>query len=402
MGGGKSVWLCNSAIRACLRWPGSRWYLGRREAKTFKRTTYLTLDRYTQEIAPVFASHNLTDGVYKLRAVDGRESQLWYGGLGTQDDREKIKSMELTGFGIDEASEIEEDFFLMLATRLRLQVPGAHYQGLMASNPEPGWLRSRFIDSALPDHAFIPALPRDNPHLPCDYETGLRELFHGTPAWTKAYLEGDWDAFAGVKNVLPYALVLAAAERVLEVVGDEVIACDVARFGDDETVIGHRTGPVCDHMECHAKEDTVQTAGRIVSAYRARPAVKAINIDAGGVGGGVVDMVRAELKGTPVSVNEIHFGVPARDSEHYANWASEALHGVLGARFRDGSIQIPVDQKLKAQLTARLFDFTKKGQIQIESKDDMKKRGLPSPDRADMLMCLYYVAPQITVFVRGR
>jgi hypothetical protein len=394
MGGGKSVWLCNSALRACLRWPGSRWYLGRREAKTFRRTTYLTLDKYAGEIAPVFASHNLTEGLYRFN----NGSSIWYGGVGSAEDREKIKSMELSGFGIDEASEAEEDSFLMLATRLRLKVPSSHdsvpcrYQGLLASNPEPGWLRSRFIDAVLPEHSFTPALPRDNPHLPEDYESGLRELFEGTPAWTKAYLEGDWDAFSGVKNVIAYKDVVAAELAELEAKGDEAIGCDVARFGDDETCIGHRTGPVCDHLEAHCKEDTTETAGRVVACYRNFPRTKQINIDDDGVGGGVVDMVKRALEDRDVSVNGVHFGAAARDKEHYADWASEQLSGALGSRFRDPnreSIQIPADKKLRAQLTARLYEMTDRGQIKIESKKKMKARGLKSPDRADMLMCLF-------------
>jgi hypothetical protein len=46
----------------------------------------------------------------------------------------------------------------------------------------------------------------------------------------------------------------------------------------------------------------------------------------------------------------------------------------------------PADDDLAAQLGAIKYKFTSRGQIQIESKDDMKKRGLPSPDRADALM----------------
>lgn len=392
MGGGKSVWLCNSAIRASLKWPGSRWYLGRREAKTFKRTTFQTLEAYMAELSPVVESHHLTDCVYRF----ANGSQLWYGGLGTQDDREKIKSMELTGFGIDEASEVEESFFLMLSTRLRLQVPGVRYQGLLASNPEPGWLRSRFIDDSRPAHAFIPALPRDNPHLPADYEAGLRELLRGNESWIKAYLEGDWDAFGGTAFVIAYADVRDAAARTLEAKGDECIGVDVARFGDDETTICHRRGPVVLSLQAFNGLDTVQVAGKVKALKMAHPAAS-VNVDAG-YNPGVIDVLRVN----GVEVNEVHFGGHANDPEHYADWASEALAGTLAQRFREGAIQIPADDTLKAQLTARQYKMTPRGQTKIESKDDMKKRGLKSPDRADSLMLAFAVAPTITATVRGR
>jgi hypothetical protein len=402
MGGGKSVWLCNSAVRACLRWPGSRWYLARKEHRSFMRTTALVLDQFLP--AALVETHHETKACYTLRGG----SQIWYGGLGTQDDREKIKSMELSGFGIDEASEVEEAFFLMLSTRLRLKVPpsprdglACRYQGLLASNPEPGWLRTRFIDSALPDHRFVPALPRDNPHLPWDYERNLRTLFAGTPAWEKAYLDGDWDAFGGTNFVLRYADVRDAMQRTdLRPDGEEAIGCDVARFGDDETAIGHRTGPVLDDACYHGKEDTMTTAGRVVGMYRRHPKTTAINIDDDGVGGGVVDRVREVLKDDrTVTVNGVHFGGRPRDREHFADWASEVMSGALGDRFRTGLIQLPADEKMKAQLTARLYAFRSSGQVKIESKDEMKKRGLASPDRADMLMCCF--APGVAPWEEG-
>lgn len=384
MGGGKSVWLCASAIRACLKWPGSRWYLCRHEGKTFRRTTLLTLERLLGPLAPLVRDHHHTDGIIVLRASRGGDSAIWYGGVGGQDDIEKIKSMELTGFGMDEASECQEDGFLMLSTRLRLKVDGVRYQGLLASNPEPGWVRHRFVDQRLADHDFIPALPRDNPNLPPGYEEQLRQLFEGNESWAKAYLEGDWDAFAGTNYVLAYGEVNAAVGRELDPVGDEVIGCDVARFGDDETVLVYRRGPVVMEVEVHTHQNTMQTAGHIVAMRRRHPAAT-VNVDAGGLGAGVVDALTEQ----GIGHTEVHFGGRALDPEHFADWASEAMAGALSARFRSGDISLPNDQRLVAQLTARQYAMTSRGQVKIESKDEMKKRGLSSPDRADALMLAF-------------
>jgi phage terminase large subunit len=382
MGGGKSWWICGSIIRACMKWPGSRWYLSRKEAVALKRTTLLTW----RDMLPtgIVERHNKSDGLYQF--ING--SEVWYGGLGTKEDKDKIKSMELTGFAIDEASEVEEDFFLMLSSRLgRLdsKVPGVRNNGLLASNPEPGWVRHRFVDQVLPDHVFVPALPSDNPNLSPDYETNLRELFRGCPAWASAYLDGDWDAFAGTNFVLAYANVKTAAERTISVPsGRECIGVDVARYGDDETVLIFRHGPDAKEMETYSHQSTTETAGRVTAMKRRHPRA-GVNIDVGAMGAGVVDICREN----GVYVNEVNFGGKAQDPEHYADWASEALAGTLQDRFNDGDISIPDDTRLRAQLTSRRYEMTKKGQVKIESKDKMKSRGLPSPDRADTLMLAF-------------
>ena len=403
MGGAKSAWIVCSVIRGAMKWPGSRWYLCRKEFASFRRTTLLELQKWLPK--DIVAQHNKSEMVYTL--LGG--SQIFYGGLGTKDDIDRVRSMELTGFAVDEAHEIDEDGFFMLGTRLRLKTPGdPKYQGLIASNPEPGWIRGRFVDAQLPKHDFIQALPRDNPHLPPDYEAELRELLVGNEAWIRAYLEGDWDAFAGFNYVLAYADVKAAIDRQVEkpenVTWDCVIGVDVARYGDDETCIIPRVGPEAQRIEIYKKADTMETAGHALMAwreYREKGLEPHINVDVGGVGGGVVDRLREEMRALGIEkqlVHEINFGGSARDKEHYADWASEALAGSLAQRFREGEISIPNDKKLIAQLTARQYGITPKGQIKIESKDVMKKRGLKSPDRADALM-LAFAPPAPEVWI---
>jgi len=118
--------------------------------------------------------------------------------MGDLEQTDKLKSMNLGWYGIDEASEADEDRFNMLNTRLRLALPGIRRYGLLASNPEPGWLKDRFVDPQLlgqrkEDHIFIQALPTDNPHLPLDYIESLRRDL--PPLWRLKYLDGSWEVF---------------------------------------------------------------------------------------------------------------------------------------------------------------------------------------------------------------
>ena len=114
-------------------------------------------------------------------------------------------------------------------------MPNIKYFGLLASNPEPGWLKRRFIDQKLPNHIFVPALPRDNPKLPTGYVQRLKDLF--PEDWQARFLEGDWTAFEGTNNVFPFQAIQAACERELVPGTPKALGVDVARFGDDESVI---------------------------------------------------------------------------------------------------------------------------------------------------------------------
>ena len=112
-------------------------------------------------------------------------------------------------------------------------------------------------------------------------------------------------------------------------------------------------------------------------------------IDGVGVGGGVVDLLREQ----GVLTDDLQAGGRAMDSERFANARAEWFWG-LRKRFEDGDIDIdPADDELAAQLGSIRYEYTSRGQIKIESKDDMLKRGLPSPDRADALMLAYAVTP---------
>ena len=113
----------------------------------------------------------------------------------------------------------------------------------------------------------------------------------------------------------------------------------------------------------------------------------AVNGDEGGLGVGIMDSVKAnnEYK----KVNGVNSASAPLDKESFVNLRAEMLWA-LRDRFMDGTIDLsglPEDvyEDLAAQLSNILYKFTPKGQRQIESKEEMKKRGMSSPDKADAL-----------------
>ena len=161
------------------------------------------------------------------------------------------------------------------------------------------------------------------------------------------------------------------------------LGVDVARYGQDESVWVLRRGSVARIHEVKAMGDTMETTGISVRG-RKETGASNIKVDADGLGAGVYDRLK-EL-GEPAI--EMRSGMSASDSERFANKRAEWWWG-LRERFEAGDIDIENDEELVAQLSNIKYKINSRGQIQIESKDEMRKRGLPSPDRADALMLAF-------------
>lgn len=194
-----------------------------------------------------------------------------------------------------------------------------------------------------------------------------------------------------------------ATERAVEPYGRTLhIGADIARYGDDETVLAPFYGGKVFELECYHKQSTTATAGRIIkmarqfhSRYQYITEVL-IKIDDDGVGGGVTDLleeiIRDELFPFAIRIIPIGNGRKAIDYDHYENrgteiWAAirDRLQENLSHYMQDSepTLELPKDDKLIKQLTTRKYKMSSKGRIVLERKEDMKKRGVESPDRAD-------------------
>jgi hypothetical protein len=180
--------------------------------------------------------------------------------------------------------------------------------------------------------------------------------------------------------------ILAAQNRSLEAVGKKTLGVDVGA-GGDKNVVCFSHGPVSRIIRENQEPDTMKSTGNVVADLESTGAEVA-NVDYIGVGRGVVDRGKEIKK----PFNGVNVGAGARDNKGYRNLKAEAFWG-LREIFQDGDIDIdPADDELAAQLGSLIWFRSSRGQTQIESKEDMKKRGLPSPDRADALM-LSKIAP---------
>jgi hypothetical protein len=109
-----------------------------------------------------------------------------------------------------------------------------------------------------------------------------------------------------------------------------------------------------------------------------------IMVDVIGIGSGVYD----RLKEQDFPVIAVNVAERASDSEEYARLRDE-LWGNAKDALQEG-LSLPDDEELAGQLSAPKYKFDSAGRIVIESKEDMKKRGIDSPDRADALGLTFY------------
>lgn len=160
---------------------------------------------------------------------------------------------------------------------------------------------------------------------------------------------------------------------------------DVARFGDDTTAIAKRRGNVLlEPIREWKKLDLMQTCGIVAREFRETPPERqpaAINVDVIGLGAGVVDRLR-EL-GLPV--RGVNVGEsPSSRPDRYMRMRDE-LWWLMREWFETRAVTIPKDDGLIAELVGPKYKLESSGKIKIESKDDMKKRGIKSPNKADAL-----------------
>lgn len=211
----------------------------------------------------------------------------------------------------------------------------------------------------------------------------------------------------GAMEFISAELVSEAARRDFYVHPHDpfIIGVDVARFGDDESVIFFRKGRDGRSIAPIRLRgvDTMTLAGRVSEEYL-RYRADAIFVDGGGVGGGVVDRLR-QLR---VPCFDIQFGAKADrsnidDQSRYANKRAE-MWGYMREWLKGGAI--PNDPDLVAQISTPMYSFNGQNEIQLERKEDIKKRmgtsgTWSSPDLADAL-ALTFAYPVVSTSMAGR
>ncbi|MCA1781914.1 MAG: hypothetical protein LC679_06990, partial [Intrasporangiaceae bacterium] len=325
---------------------------------------------------------------------------------------------------LDEACGIPKDLYEAadaLATNEAARVlaignpddPSSYFKTVCS--PGSGWnvlhvdalTSPNFTREAVAEHPDLQAYMIRNGIAPSteDVPDSLRDLLV-SPTWVaerikrwgvssptfQSKVRGQFPSVSLDTLIDPHWVTLAQArERPPAKTASARLGVDVARYGADHSIVVVNQNSNIRVVLDIPRGPVTELAGQVQRIGRQFATRPVANVDDVGVGGGVTDILLEE--GYPVapmsagarSEELLDNGKPRFTNQRSEWWwtARELLAGESG-RGTDSVIDIdPLDDDLAGQLTAVKYKINRHGQIEVESKDDMKKRGMSSPDRAD-------------------
>jgi hypothetical protein len=198
----------------------------------------------------------------------------------------------------------------------------------------------------------------------------------------EAFIAADFDGY------IPAELVLRARKRDNNPTGHLIIGVDPAGKGADRTAIAWRRGSAVFKIEARRGLDTMEVAGLVAKIIRDDKPAK-VNIDVGGLGVGVYDRLLEQGYGNVV--NAVNFGgkptePPPLDETGKPAGGPANRRAELYVNLRtalQGSLSLPDSTSLQGDLTSVGYKFTSDGKLLLEAKEDIRRRGVPSPDEGD-------------------
>lgn len=221
----------------------------------------------------------------------------------------------------------------------------------------------------------------DNPFFPQQLMDELEADFAVNPDEAEHIWNGHYRKQAD-NAVMSRLAVHEAMEREVDTDGDYQIAVDVARYGNDSSIITMRKGLRMIAMKEYRDMSLVELCGHIeVMAGNDHNMI--IKIDETGVGGGVVDILRGRGYNNVIGIN---FGGKPQDPDKYADLPSE-----MWCTLNISEVSLLNDTGLFHELTDRRYSYDSKARRKVESKDSYKARNNgKSPDKADSVLMLFY------------
>ena len=390
---GKSYLMCYWLTIMCLQYPKTRYGFGRKELKTLKRTTLLTLFKVFEEcgIDDRFFKYNQQQDVITF----SNGSQIFLVEL-TFQPRDphytRFGGMELTGAAVDESNECSHESIEILSTRIGRCMNkeyGLKPKVLETFNPDKGHVYRRFHkpekeDKLEPHVKFIRALPTDNPSVTQDYIDQLKKRDKVT---VERLLYGNFEYDDDPSALMDYDSICNIFHNDEVQEGMKFITCDIARFGKDKTTIFVWSGFRVIHIETIQKGDLVFTSNTIHQVATKYYVERSnIIVDEDGVGGGVVDMLRC--KGFVSNKSPIKRG----NGDHNYNNLKSQCYFMLAKFVNERRIWIQTDNNsIKDELMQELEvvkkdNLYKEGKNAVLKKEVVKDMIVRSPDYSDALM----------------
>lgn len=405
-GTGKSFLI---AILACMLandFPNTKVVVVRKNLTTGRRTiweTYRKVLRLLQipyktndSLLTITLNPGVTDSkgqpmesVLQLIEADRSKDQDW----------NKLKGVECSFVHIEEANELEQEAYEILKTRKnRWNANGVPDPILMTCNPSIGWVKEMFYDKSTSGVLAAPYLfiQSTKEEMPEKFRKTLETL---PPRERDRFLEGLWNYSEDPGQLIKFEWIKNNLAQRSEG-GFTHMATDVARYGDDRTVMSYRAGQDLVHYEVFEKHDIAQTAYIMKERLQEHKiGYEHAIVDVVGLGAGVVDILKAQ----ELYVRE--FGSAESPDEDYKTVFEfknkrAQYYWKLREGIEKGEIKIIDDKKLIRELTNIRY-IIKDKVIAIEAKDEIKKRLGFSPDIADSVMMAYAISDRNVTISTG-
>jgi hypothetical protein len=385
--GGKTYAMLLLILALAKIYRGSRWAIVRKDLPTLKRNT---LPAFEKVKPPGFCGDvHKTD--WYVDCANGSRIFFFPESYDRDPDLDRWKGLEVNGFALEECNELNQKSFHKAIERAGAWICRDNQPApiVMATcNPTLGWVKNAWYDPWRKGELkapwfYLPAKVGDNPHLPQSYLDNLEQLKQSNPTAYRRFVEGDWESADEPDQLITYDWVLAAA-NVEPVDGKAALGVDVARYGDDDTVLSPKRGNRILPLEYHHGLSLERLAAMVRTRIVDTPIdARNVFVDAVGLGAGVVDILRAQH----FPVREVISGAKAierrGDTFRFKNLRSQMWWHVR-EQLRLGLLCFETDDpRLREDLTAPRYTITGDRVITVESKDDIKKRIGRSTDAGD-------------------
>jgi hypothetical protein len=393
-GGAKSTLGCYWLLKNCLRYPESRWLMGRAKLKTLKETTLKSFFDVTkkQNIPREIFTYNAQSNTITFT----NKSEIFLKDLfyyPSDPDFDELGSLEITGGFIDEASQVTLKAKNIVKSRIRYKLDdyGLIPKLLMTTNPTRGWIFDQFYEPYINGELeyyrrFVQALWNDNPHLSEHYESVLDSL---DDISRKRLKLGDW-------NYLDDPAILVEFDAVDDLFtndhikpnGNKHISADLAMKGRDKFIAGFEDGGLIRIVAEKAKtggKEIEETLKGLMAEYK----VGNSNVvaDSDGLG--------AYLESYIKNIKEFHGG--SRSFDKVFNNLKSECGFKLAELINRRELYIIASEDQKAEIKRQLMTCLKRDKLDIDdgkkkliSKEKMKEVLGNSPDYLDMLLMLMY------------
>lgn len=405
-GSAKSILGCYWLLKMCLKYPGTRWLMGRKKLKTLRETTLNSfLEVCKMQNIQIGTHFNLNGQTNTIEFSNG--SQILMKDLfhyPADPNFDELGSLEITGAFIDEVNQVVELAWQIVKSRIRYKLDeyGIIPKMLGTCNPSKNWVYVNFYKpykekSLEAGKIFIQALAKDNPFISKHYLDNLETL---PLAQKKRLRDGDWEYDDDPTRLIEYGSItnLFTNTHVRNSNGSYFITCDVARMGKDKAIIMVWKG--FELLELHeypiSKITELQTA---IIGLKHKYGIGNSNIiaDEDGVGGGLVDNL---------SIQGFINNSRPLNSENYINLKTQCYY-MLSEYINSNKIYISAElsEKQKQSLIEELeqvkaADIDSDGKLKIVPKSEIKSLIGRSPDYSDALMMrmVFVLNPPVSKF----